>query len=115
MATATFILEGIERQGGTYRAIGRCGNIAIGIGDVFTSTADIARTGPLESHEYVRPKNQRAVALRVERITAYGRAFEQLSAGMTAELILSGSGSPERYDVLRFDVDDLSERKRKSW
>lgn len=115
MTLAKFILEGVERRGGKTHVIGRCGEIAIGVGDIFAGAYELARTGALDSDAFIAPRNVRPVSLQIERITAYQHALEQLSAGMTAELVLDGSGELLVRDVLFFKIDDVSERRRRKW
>ena len=110
-----FVVEKVALVRGGCRVIGRCGELAIGLCDVFTSTAGVAGKGPFDSDEFVAATNVREVSLRVDEISAYGRKLEQLSAGMTAELLLVGSGQPEPHDILRFEIDEVSAKRREGW
>lgn len=71
-------------DGGRYSVMGRCHHGPITVGTVFAllhiRTSDAADVPPTTIH------------LRVDSITAYRQGLNSLDAGMTAALVLSGSG-----------------------
>jgi hypothetical protein len=91
-ADLEFVISGYVRGvSGLHRVIGRCGDKAIRIGDVF-NTAFRAKpcAYPTEMGNPLVREVERPVNLRVEHIHAYGHCLETLGEGMTGSLDLSG-------------------------
>jgi hypothetical protein len=89
---AAFLVEGTV-QGEQNHVIGRCGDSVIRLGDIFTVACRYQPRQTLE--EFNRPPQLLGscpVSLRVLRIQAYGRNLDELGAGMTGSLVLSGEG-----------------------
>jgi hypothetical protein len=89
---AVFLVEGTV-EGEQTHVIGRCGESAIQVGEVFTkacryqprqSLADFA-TPPVFVESF-------PISLHVTEIRAYGRLLEELGPGMTGSLVLVGDG-----------------------
>jgi hypothetical protein len=85
----SFIVNGIVADDDTFfHAIGRCGDAAIRIGDVFETmyvpvrASDKTQLGPPQS-----------VSLKVERIQAYQRQLDELGVGMTGTIDLRGNAN----------------------
>lgn len=88
-----FIIMGVV-EGCHCRAIGRCCDVPIRVGDQFNAVyrykppvtlEDYAKEPELEGEE-------RRVSLRVEAIQSYERPVSHLSPGMTGTLQISGTG-----------------------
>jgi len=73
--------------------IGRCGDEAIHVGEVFSR---VCRYHPRKSlADFTTPPQfmeSFPITLRVVAIQAYGRSLDELGPGMTGSLVLSGDG-----------------------
>lgn len=88
-----FIVSGVV-AGSQVRVVGRCGDVAVHVGDVFdalyryqppNSLADYARAAPRACEEH-------PLAIRIEAIESYGQNLGHLSSGMTGSMHVTGIG-----------------------
>lgn len=92
IAKATFLVEGTV-EGEQAHVIGRCGDFAIRLGDVFTIVCRYRSRQTLEDFATPPEMLKRCpVSLCVTEIRAYGRRLDDLGPGMTGSLVLSGEG-----------------------
>ena len=87
-----FLIEGTV-EGEQAHVIGRCGDSAIQVNDVFSLACHYQKRQSLE--EFAKPPHLLAscpVSLRVLEIQAYGRRLKELGPGMTGSLVLVGDG-----------------------
>lgn len=91
-AKVEFLVEGIV-EGEQDHVIGRCGDSAIRLGNVFTKVCRYQRRQTLEAFA-TPPELVKSclVSLRVLGIQAYQRSLDELGPGMTGALVLSGEG-----------------------
>lgn len=92
----------VKPQPGGVRAAGRIIEGIIHVGDIFSVA--FKRTHVRTPEGYAPPirSDDRQVSIRIEQMRAYRHDFQELEAGMTAELVLSGEGvdALEKWDVL---------------
>src|SRR5262245_9716382 len=112
-ASVEFYVVDFCEEAGAYKVIGRCGDLAVLKGDRFSEAWPSRVIKTPDGYSQGPKINVRAIDLRVERITAYKHEFEELSPGMTAELILQGKGAPIRDGGLGLEVDEHSAWRRK--
>ncbi|HTU23190.1 MAG TPA: hypothetical protein VMG10_34460 [Gemmataceae bacterium] len=88
-----FIIMGVV-EGYLCRAIGRCCDVPIRLGDQFDAVYRYKPPATLEDYakEPELEAEERRVSLRVEAIQSYERPVSHLSPGMTGTLQLSGVG-----------------------
>lgn len=89
-----FIVGPLRYEGERLFVAGRCAKDTLCVGDIFSCIYDYEPAKTLE--DYAVPAIKRniwPVSLLVKSIRAYGRALEELSSGMTAQVELSGSGT----------------------
>jgi hypothetical protein len=88
-----FIIIGVV-EGYLCRAMGRCCDVPIRVGDHFNAVYRYKAPENLEDYakEPVREAEERRVSLRVEAVQSYERQMSHLSPGMTGTLQLSGQG-----------------------
>jgi hypothetical protein len=111
-----FIVTGVQATGGGIDVIGRCGDYAIELGDVFDVVYRLIPTPTPDGYGPDVREGDRAVQLRVEKIEAYQKSLGDLGPGMTARLSLAGTGGDlvRNEDVLGRALDEVSERRRRS-
>lgn len=99
-ADLEFVVCGyVSGESGKHTVIGRCGDKAIRLGDVFlTAFRAKPRAYPTEMGNPLVRETERPVKLRVEHIHAYGRCLEMLGEGMTGALELSGAEADSLAD-----------------
>jgi hypothetical protein len=77
---------------GGYSISGRCSKGPIAVGDTFDQVLDVLVRKTPEEYATVATRVVGAVRLRVDHIRAYGRELETIDQGLTAEIVVSGSG-----------------------
>ncbi|MFP2896017.1 hypothetical protein [Corallococcus sp. 4LFB] len=95
----------ITPQPGGVRAGVRTHEGNIRVGDVFSVAFKLTPVRTPEGYGPSTRSGERPVSIRIEQIRAYGRGFQELEAGMAAELVLSGDGAESlvELDVLEGD------------
>ncbi len=81
-------------EGEAFQVIGRCGDSAIRVGDVFSIACRYQSRERLE--DFANPPtllDSNPVSLRVQEIRAYGRILGEIGPGMTGSLVLAGTGA----------------------
>lgn len=102
-----FVVEDCSRDGERLVVRGRCGDDPLHIGDQFLQVAEYEK--PQTLADYGKPPVMRAcrpTRLTVLSMWAYGRFWEELAPGLTAEVTLSGRAPEEivRGNVLEIPV-----------
>ena len=89
----------VSGASGHYHVIGRCGEDAIRVGDVFTAVYQYP-TATVENGAEWEPRrlDEQPIQLRVDAIHAYEHCLKELGTGMTGSLDLSGVGAERVYD-----------------
>ncbi len=83
-----------ERSGDRIGIAGRCYKGPIEIGDVFEAVYQYVPVKTLD--DYARPSErigETLVRLKVESMRAYGRSWQEIHEGLTAEMEVSGEGA----------------------
>jgi hypothetical protein len=80
-------------DGDHFTVLGRCGDVAIHVGDVFDAVYRYKRRRyPDQLGDEPGREIEKPAAIRVVCIHAYGRSLERMNEGMTGSLTLEGDG-----------------------
>ncbi|MCE9605582.1 MAG: hypothetical protein K8U03_11875 [Planctomycetia bacterium] len=90
-----FTVSGLVDEGPTefLHVVGRCGDVALRIGDVFESMYRYSFNTSKDGSETATRIDPQPIRLEIKAITAYEHDLKELGSGMTGRLSLSGSGS----------------------
>lgn len=93
-----FMVDSVAEESGFLRVRGACNKGTLSIGDKFNEAYRHELEQDSDGGYHVSKQyDQRNVALTVEKIRVYGREIDELTEGMTAELLLSG----QRADLVK--------------
>ena len=88
-----FIVAGVVEHGEHFTVLGRCGDVAISVGDVFDAVYRYKhRRYPDQLGDEPIREVEKPAAIRVLCIHAYERCLKTMNRGMTGSLILEGDG-----------------------